>query len=439
MSVSSTARKAQFTSDQTTSSLAFTFRALTSAPTDIKVALLTGTTERILTYTTHYTVTISSNGVGGTVHLVDPTALSTGTLTVYRVTTNKQESDYDDYNQFPANTLETDLDRRTMVDQEQDDDLGRTIKLPVSSTLTGLELPLPSAGKALKWNAAETAMVNTTVDIDTAIDTAIAAATAATISANTASTQVNLATTQASNALLYANQASTQGTNALLYANQASTSSTTAGNYASTASTQATNVVNYASTASTQATNAANYAITAGTNATKAGNYATTSGTNATNAGNYATTAGTNATNATNSASTASTQALLATTQATNALTQANLASTSATTASATLQIIVNAVTSNYVLAATDVNKLVDANSTGTLTVYVPLNATIAIPTGSVIAIRQKGAGQVVIAPTTSGVTINTSTGLKISGIYGMAAVLKLASDTWTSFGDLEA
>jgi hypothetical protein len=90
-------------------------------------------------------------------------------------------------------------------------------------------------------------------------------------------------------------------------------------------------------------------------------------------------------------------------------------------------------------LAATDVNKLVDANSAGTITIYVPLNATVAIPTGSVIAIRQKGVGQAVIAPTTAGVTINTSSGLKISVIYGMASVLKVDTDVWTVVGNLGA
>jgi hypothetical protein len=67
------------------------------------------------------------------------------------------------------------------------------------------------------------------------------------------------------------------------------------------------------------------------------------------------------------------------------------------------------------------------------------LNAQVAIPTGSVIGIRQKGAGQVIIAPSNASVTINTSTGLKFSGKYYIASILKLEADVWAAFGGLEA
>lgn len=425
MSVSSTARKANFTLDQSEAHFDFTFRALVSAPTDIKCIVTTNGVEQLLTYTTNYTVTVDSDGVGGRVTLVSPATLSKGTLTVYRDTTNKQESDYDDYNQFPANTLETDLDRRTMVEQELDETGDRTVKFSITTSVADATLPIPVDGKALKWSGTNGTIVNTTVDIDTTVTEASRYASSASTSALAAASSETSAGSSASSASGYAAAA-------LLSQNYASTSVTTAANYATTAGTSAITAANYASTVTTEGINVVNYAVTASTAATNASLYATTASTQV----NLATTQGTLSGLY---AQTASTQANLATTQATNSLNSANLASTSATTALGVLKVLVNTVTDNYTLAVSDVNKLIDANSSGTLTISVPLNAQVAIPTGSVIAIRQKGAGQVVIAASNGSVTINTSTGLKMIGIYYVASILKLEADVWTAFGGLEA
>ena len=208
MTVESTTRKQSYAGGQ--SALTFTFRALPNHPEDIKVIVVSSGTETLLTYPTQYSVTISTDGIGGVV-VVAPSFSTSYTYTVYRETTNKQESDYDDYNQFPADTLEEDIDRRTLVEQEIQEAVDRSVKFPVSSTMTDIALPSPEAGKALKWNDTADGLENTTVDIEDAI-------------------------TEAAN---YASTASTQATAAKNYATTASTQATAAGNYASTASTQA--------------------------------------------------------------------------------------------------------------------------------------------------------------------------------------------------------
>lgn len=216
MSVSSTTRKQSFAGGQ--NSLAFTFETLPNYPTYIYVDNTQGGTSSTLTYTTHYTVTINTNGVGGTVVFV--ASYGTGvTHTVYRVTARTQGSDYDDFNQFPADTLEADLDRRTFIEQEIAEDFSRTVTLPIASTISSLTLPDPSAGKALIWNSAGTGLTNSTAalgDLDN-------------------------------------------------YITSASTQAALAANYATTASTQATAAANSATTASTAATDASNYATTLST------------------------------------------------------------------------------------------------------------------------------------------------------------------------------
>jgi hypothetical protein len=291
MTVSSTTRKENKTLDGVTSAFDFTFRALTSAPTDIKCAVLSSSTTATLTYSTHYTVTIATTGIGGTVNIVSPASHGTGTLTIYRETTNKQESDYDDYNQFPADTLETDLDRRTMVSQETSEEIGRTLKAEITSTLTNLTIPNPEANKVLGWNAAGDAFENKVSVAADAIAAAILAATSATTSMNIALS---------------------------------------------------------------------------------------------------------------------------------------------------TLYVSLNPQTGNYTLAATDVNKMVTLDSTGTITLTVPLNSVVPITTYSVIALCQLGAGKFTISPTNGSVTINKEIGLNSTGQYSVASLVKTGTDEWLALGALE-
>jgi len=200
MSVSSTSRSTTYVLNQTTSAFNFTWRALTSALTDIKCIITTNSTDQILTYSTDYTVTISTTGVGGTVNLISPATKSKGTLTVYRETTNTQSSDYDDYNQFPANTLEEDLDRRTLVSQEQAEAQTRALLLPITVTGVSAELPVPVATKVIGWDTAGTALQNYT--------NPGAAASEAQSYANIALGYSNDASASASEAGLYAQTAS---------------------------------------------------------------------------------------------------------------------------------------------------------------------------------------------------------------------------------------
>jgi hypothetical protein len=176
MSVDTSLRKVSFTMSAV-AVYDFTFRALTSAPTDIKckrTVIATGV-ETDLVYTTAYTVAVNANGIGGAVTVV-VTYGSTHMLTIYRETTDLQESDYNDYNQFPADTLEEDIDKRTCKSQEAMEDIARALKVSVVSTLSNITIPAPVVGRALIWSTGGT-IINSILDVDT---NAIAAATSAT-------------------------------------------------------------------------------------------------------------------------------------------------------------------------------------------------------------------------------------------------------------------
>lgn len=157
MSVSSTTRKQSFAGGQAT--LTFTFECLPDHPEYIKVTATSSGTDTILEYGVAYTVALESDGTGGVVTL-SPTFSTSYSHTVYRECNQIQDSDYDDYNQFPANTLEENLDRLTFICQEIQETLDRSVQVPVSSTASGLVLPEPTDGKILAWSGSSGILIN---------------------------------------------------------------------------------------------------------------------------------------------------------------------------------------------------------------------------------------------------------------------------------------
>jgi len=92
----------------------------------------------------------------------------------------------------------------------------------------------------------------------------------------------------------------------------------------------------------------------------------------------------------------------------------------------------------NYTLVLTDKDKLVEMDVATANTLTVPLNSTVAFPTGSQILVSQYGAGLTSIVPA-GGVTIRSANGSLDLGVQYIAATLiKIATDEWYLFGGLE-
>lgn len=93
----------------------------------------------------------------------------------------------------------------------------------------------------------------------------------------------------------------------------------------------------------------------------------------------------------------------------------------------------------SYTLVLTDVAKLVKLTNAASITLTIPANASVAFPIGTQILLYQGGAGQVTISPD-GGVTLRSyDNKYKINGQYGVAGILKLATDEWVAFGNLVA
>jgi hypothetical protein len=92
----------------------------------------------------------------------------------------------------------------------------------------------------------------------------------------------------------------------------------------------------------------------------------------------------------------------------------------------------------SYTAALSDQDNMVTINSASAANFTIPPNSSVSFRVGTVINVAQLGAGQVTIVPG-SGVTVNGTPGLKIYAQYGVAAVIKLGTDTWLASGNLSA
>ena len=95
--------------------------------------------------------------------------------------------------------------------------------------------------------------------------------------------------------------------------------------------------------------------------------------------------------------------------------------------------------TASYTLTDTsERDSLIEVNSASGTTITIPLNSAVAYPVGTTLDILQTGAGQVTIAGD-SGVTVNSTPGLKLRTQWSSCTLFKRATDSWVVFGDLSA
>jgi len=335
MTISSQTRKAgPFIGNGSTTAFPFTFKVFAASDLVVTRANLTGA-ETVLALGTDYNVSLNANqntNPGGSVTLTS--ALATNfKLVLSSAVPNLQPVDITNNGGFYPKVINDALDRLTILAQQNTLDNSRSVKVPITSSVTGDELT------AQLFDARDQAAASAS-DAASSQAAAAGSASSAAGSATTASTQASAASTSATNAATSASAAAGSATAAAGSATTAATQATNASNSATAAATSATNAATSAGTATTQAgiaTTKAGEATTAAAAAagsqTAAASSASNAGTSATNASNSATSASNAATSAASSARAASTAAGQAATSATNAANSATAAAGSATTA----------------------------------------------------------------------------------------------------------
>lgn len=165
MSISSTTNRVSYTGNGSTATYNYTFKIF--ANTDLLVTVKNSSNvETTLALTTDYTVTGVGSVSGGTIVLVNASQawldgsgyLDTGwTLVIRRVRPLKQTTDIRNSGSFYPESHEDAFDHFVMIDQQQQDELDRGVKLPETVTSSAFDPTLPTtiatANKAVVTNS----------------------------------------------------------------------------------------------------------------------------------------------------------------------------------------------------------------------------------------------------------------------------------------------
>ena len=159
MTISSTTRIAgPFVGTGSASVFPFTFKVF--AASDLDVIRLNSSTgvETTLVLTTDYTVTLNGNqntNPGGSVTLVAGALASGFTLTITSDISNLQPTDLTNQGGFYPEVITDSLDRATIQIQQMSEDVGRSLKGPISDGNLNMELPTAAvrASKYLVFDA----------------------------------------------------------------------------------------------------------------------------------------------------------------------------------------------------------------------------------------------------------------------------------------------
>ena len=166
MTVSTTTNRAQFNCNGSTTSFPFTFKYL--ADSDLQVYLhntVTGATT-LLTLNVDYEITPAIPGPGGTLdflgtYLATPPG-SDYVLTILRFILRTQEVDFRNGDALDEENIEGMGDKLTMMVQELDNKMARTLAFPPTSGISNISVPDPVAGAFLRWNLSGNGLENAT-------------------------------------------------------------------------------------------------------------------------------------------------------------------------------------------------------------------------------------------------------------------------------------
>ena len=183
MTVASATSKVSYAGNGVSTSFAFPFRIF--AESDVRVVLRSSAgVDTVQTLSTHYTVSAAPWTSGGTITMVTPPA--TGEKLIVKPDIDATQGiDYRQAERFPAETHEAGLDRLTLLIQQIEEALGRTLSLQESTAITSFVMPDPESGNILSWDGAAFAWVAAselspgTVLTTAFSETLLAAATAA--------------------------------------------------------------------------------------------------------------------------------------------------------------------------------------------------------------------------------------------------------------------
>jgi len=151
MTVSSLTTKNSYSGNGSTSAFSYTFKIFDDDDVTVIIRTDSTGTETVKTKTTHYTVSGVGSASGGTITFTSGNIPASGeTVLLLRNTPLTQATDYTPNDPFPAATHEDALDKLTLISQDTQEEIDRSIKLSRANTMTSTEFTVPAATRANK-------------------------------------------------------------------------------------------------------------------------------------------------------------------------------------------------------------------------------------------------------------------------------------------------
>src|SRR3989304_3517323 len=161
MTISSEIFRNDYLGNNTTATFTYNFKIFSGS--DLKVTKRDISNNEVpLTLATDYAVTGVGEMAGGTIVLAAGNLPTGYRLTIRRNRAILQSTDIRNQGPFYPEVHEDAFDHHTMIDQQQQSEINRTIKLPETVTGVDVNLPIPEAGKVLMWDDAGTGLTQKT-------------------------------------------------------------------------------------------------------------------------------------------------------------------------------------------------------------------------------------------------------------------------------------
>tara|TARA_R100001460_G_scaffold10632_1_gene25088 strand:- start:545 stop:2149 length:1605 start_codon:yes stop_codon:yes gene_type:complete len=269
MTISSTTTKNSYSGNGSTTAFNYTFFIPTNTDIEVIVRSSTGT-ETVKsegTGSANYSISGVGSSSGGAVTFVTA-PLNTETVVLRRNTAKTQATDYVANDPFPAESHESALDKLTIIGQDLQEQIDRSIKLSRTNTMTSTEFAVGSTDRANKILAFDSnGEISVTQELGTfkgnwAASTDYVGRDLVKDTSTNNIFIVNTAHTSSGSQPLTSNANSSKYT-LLVDAASATTASTTATTKASEASTSASNSASSATASANSATASANSATSA--------------------------------------------------------------------------------------------------------------------------------------------------------------------------------
>lgn len=160
MTIQNTTSKVREDGNGVKSVFSFPFRLFTDTDIEVSTIIKSSGVTTLKVLNTDYTVQINAITEGGTITYLTTVPSALEEFFAVRVVPDTQPTDIPNVGSIREEQIETPLDRRTMISQQQQEALDRTLKFLATSEQTDITVPEPEANKALFWNVLATALEN---------------------------------------------------------------------------------------------------------------------------------------------------------------------------------------------------------------------------------------------------------------------------------------